>query len=296
MLSFLKLETVTRRAPLGIRFVDIVREVGISDSLVVQAWQKGTSGPKLTALASPLSGVYGFRTLPGLGDFEVGRRPASDWCGPAPDTSPPSDIRASGAIYGWVTADEYEAKANFIVTVEDRLGRFLPQSLSMCLPKEKLIEVPLFSSPARPVLPGLGIIRGELATPAGIPAGWGLVTAILGDRNYVTEADARGMFVIFVPYARFPVLQNGGFPQGNVLIDQLAWDVTIQVAYEPSKQLFIAGVAAPDSLSILQQGSATVYGQVGTPLVELQTKIYFGQELVVRTGDLSQLLIDPALP
>ena len=46
MLSFLKLETVTRRAPLGIRFVDIVREVGISDSLVVQAWQKGTKAKR----------------------------------------------------------------------------------------------------------------------------------------------------------------------------------------------------------------------------------------------------------
>jgi hypothetical protein len=296
MQRYFKLETIIRRAPLGIRFVDIVREVSISDSLVVQAWQKGTSGPKLTAIASPLSGVCGFRTLPGLGAFEAGRRPASDWCGSSPDTMPPSDLRASGAIYGWVNADENEAKANFVVTVEDLQGRFLPQVLLMCLPKEKLIEVPLFSSPARPVLPGLGVIRGQLATQAGAPAGWALVTAVLEGRNYVAVADARGMFVIFVPYARFPALQNGGYPQGNELIDQLSWDVTIQVAYQPSKQLFTPGVEPPDSLSILEQGSATVYGQVGQPLAELNTKIYFGQELVVRTGDLSQLLIDPAMP
>src|SRR5712691_4793341 len=120
MLRYFKLETVTRRAPLGIRFVDIVREVGVNDSLVVQTWQKGTVGPKQTALASPLSGVYGFRTLPGLGRFEVGERPASDWCGSAPDTLSPDDLRVSGAVYSWVNADENAAKANFIVSVEDR--------------------------------------------------------------------------------------------------------------------------------------------------------------------------------
>jgi hypothetical protein len=83
MQRFLQLETVIRRAPLGMRFVDIIRDVTVSDSLLVQAWQYGTTGLKQIALTSPVSGVYGFRSLPGLARYEVGERPASDWCGPS---------------------------------------------------------------------------------------------------------------------------------------------------------------------------------------------------------------------
>ena len=67
MQRFFQLERVIRRAPLGMRFVDIIRDVTVSDSLLVQAWQKSTSGPKQTALVSPISGVHGFRSQCGHG-------------------------------------------------------------------------------------------------------------------------------------------------------------------------------------------------------------------------------------
>jgi hypothetical protein len=301
MQHFFKLEAVTRRAPLGLRFLDMVRAVSVNDALVVTAWQLGTSGPKWTAIPSPLSGVYGFRALPGLERFEVGERPASDWCGSPPDASPPDDLTSSGVLRDWLSADENVPKANFIVTVEDRMNRYQPQLLLMCLPKERLIEVPLFSSPARQPPAGLGVVHGELITHPGSqptkPASWALVTAILDGHSYVAVADARGMFVLFVPYASaLPPLVDGQFPHGSSAIDQLTWSITIQVSFQPSKQRFVPGVEPPDILSIMEQGSAHVSAQVGELLPELTTVIRFGKDLVVATEGQSELFIDPTLP
>ena len=301
MQRFFQLETVIRRAPLGMRFVDIIRDVTVSDALLVQAWQKGVTGSKQTAIASPLSGVYGFRSLPGLARYEVGERPASYWCGPSSDAPQPDDWASSGTLYGWVNAAEGAAKANFVVTVRDLQGRFLPGMLFLCLPRESLLEVPLFSSPARSSLAGFGVIRGQLvwhdSEHVEKPAGWARVTAILGDRMYEAVADARGMFVIFVPYARFPALQNGGFPQGGEYIAQLVWDVTIQVSYQPTQLIFVPGVEQPDMRSIIEQGRANVYQQADQSSSELNTKLPFGRDLVITTeGQKSLLFVDPALP
>ncbi len=301
MRHFLQLETVIRRAPLGMRFVDIIRDETVSDALLVQVWHYGTTGPKQIALTSPISGVYGFRSLPGLVRYEVGERPASAWCGPSSGLMPPDDWASSGALYGWVSADGSPVTANFVVTVEDLQGRYLPEMLLLCLPREKLLEVPLFSSPARPPLAGLGVIRGQLVrhdgAQAGNPAGWARVTAVLGERTYEALADARGIFVLFVPYARFPALQNGGAPRGSEPIERLVWDVTIRVLYQPSKHIFVSGVEQPEIRSLIEQGQANVYQQMDQSLPELETQLPFGRDLLVTTeGQKSLLFVDPALP
>src|SRR5581483_10449291 len=92
MQRFFQLEKVIGRAPLGIRFLDLVRGVSVNDGLVVMAWSPGSTAAtasRLTAIRSPLSGIYGFHTLPGLRRFEVGEAPASLWCGSPPAGSPP---------------------------------------------------------------------------------------------------------------------------------------------------------------------------------------------------------------
>ena len=310
MQRFFQLETVIRRAPLGMRFVDIIRDVTVNDALLVQAWQKGTIGPKQTALASPLSGVYGFRSLPGLARYEVGERPASYWCGSTIDVPPPDDWASSGMLSSWVNAAEGAARANFIVTVRDLQERFLPGMLFLCLPRESLLEVPLISSPARPPLAGFGVIRGQLvwldSEHSEKPAGWARVTVILSDHTYEAIADARGMFVVFVPYARFPELQNGGAGPGSEYLDRLTWDVTIQISYQPSQLMFVPQVelpnkelfcGPPDMRSIIEQGRAKVYQKAGQTSDELGVQLPFGRDLVVTTeGQRSLLLIDPALP
>jgi hypothetical protein len=302
MQRFFKLETVIRRAPLGMRFLDLVRGVSVTDGLVVSAWQIGTSGPRQVAFTSPMSGVYGFRTLPGFRPFEVGERPASDWCASPPDVGEPTadELTSLDALQGLLRAEESPpAGANFIVFVEDGQGRFLPQVMLMCLPKERLVEVPLLSSPARLAPAGLGVVHGELAVQGSQPlkpASWALVAASLDSHTYVGVADARGMFILFVPYASALPPLEGSPPHGSGNIDLLTWPLTISVFYQPSRQQFVPDLEPPDTLSILEQGRATVYDRVGVPGSNLVRSIRFGADLVVATVGQSQLLVDPAPP
>jgi hypothetical protein len=316
MQRFVLLEKVTRRAPLGLRFLDLTREVPVTDGLVVTAWQLGTSSPQYTALRSPLSGIYGFSSLPGLKNYEVGERPASYWCPPSsPPGSPPleptpQELTSLNSLQALLSSNENTARGNFAVYVSDQMERFLPQLLLMCLPKEYLVEVPLFSSPARPAPVGYGAVRGEVVVqgtllspppppppPPPQPASWALVTVSPDDgvTTYVAVADARGMFTLYIPYASaLPPLQ-GSPPHGSGTIDQLTWQLTIQVFYQRSTQVFIAGIDPPDTLSILEQERANVYDQDNVPGSSLLRSISFGGDVVVATSGHSQLLVDPAL-
>lgn len=296
--QFVTLETIIRRAPVALRFLDLVRGVTVSDGLTVTAQQVGASYPVLMALTSPLSGVYGFRNLPGLRPFEVGDRPASDWCGP---TSPPGEPSAEelldvNALRSLIRGDEGAPPPNFLIYMEDRLERFVPQLLMVCLPKEQLIEVPLFSAPARPVPPGLGVVRGELwDRGTNAPASWAMVTASPdGSSTYVTVADARGMFTLFIPYASALPPLVGSPPHGGGAIDQLTWNLTVQVFYQPSLQRKVPGFDPPDTRSILEQGLAQVYDTLSTHAASLARSIRLGQDLIIKTDSSSRILVDAA--
>lgn len=276
MILVQQFETVLRKAPLGLRFLDLARAAYVTDGLEVTAWPLAGERPCQLAVRSRLSGIYGFRSLPGLRPYEVGERPAGDWC--------------SG-----------DAAPNFVVFVEDRLGRFLPQALRMCLPKEHLVEVPLFSAPARSPLPGLAVVRGELRNRLSQqPAGWAMVTASIDEgATYVAVADARGVFTLFIPYAgALPPLQ-GSPPHGSGGLAQLTWPLVIQVFYRPSQQSMVAGLNLPDMRSILNQDRAEVYDTLNVHGPTLTRTIRFGQDLTVMTDGLapphqSRLLVDPA--
>lgn len=299
-MRFAKLETVLRRAPLGMRFLDLVRGVTVTDGLAVNVWHIGTLGPKQRASVSPLSGVYGFRMLPGLRRFEVGERPATDWCASPPDLGEPTadELTSLGTLQGFFQAeDSPPAGANFIVSLEDLLGRFLPQMLLMCLPKEHLLEVPLFSAPNRLAPAGLAVVRGQLAlahTTPPQPASWAMVTASLDGHSYVGIADARGMFVLFIPYASALPPLTGSPPHGSGNIDQLTWSLTLAVFYQPTRQRFVPQLALPDTLSLLEQGQAQVYDQLEAASSSLVRFLHFGGDLVITTVGQSQLLLDPA--
>lgn len=296
--QFVPLETTLRRAPLGLRFVDLARSVDVTDGLAVRAWRLGTDWPVFEALRSPLSGVYGFRSLPGLRAFEVGEAEADAWC--PPGSSPPSS--PPGGEFGEL-ADTLDGgrPPNFVVTVEDALGRFLPQVLLMCLPKERLVEAPLFSAPARPAPSGMAVIRGQAwDRAADLPAQWALITAQAGDLGpYAGLADERGVFTLFMPYASPLPPLIGSPPYGSVAIDEMSWPVTIEVLYEPGLQRFAGRLTIPDMKSIIYQRPAQVYARPGQHDGSLVRSLRFNQELLVATDDLlppnqSRLLVDPA--
>jgi hypothetical protein len=112
------LETLIRRAPLGIRFVDLARGGTVSDDLAVAAWPLAAPALQQSAVCSPLSGIYGFRTLPGLRGYEVGEQPADDWCASPPAAPPGIDPGDLAALRDLVDAAG-STTANFAVAIED---------------------------------------------------------------------------------------------------------------------------------------------------------------------------------
>jgi hypothetical protein len=292
-------ERVIRRAPLGLRFLDLARGTPVTHALSVTARPVGATRPVVLAERSPLSGIFGFRALPGLRAYEVGERPATDWCGSPPDVGPtPLDALAEpDTLRELVGAGAPVSPVNFAVRVVDRLGRFLGLSLALCLPRERLLEAPLFSAPSRPVLPGQGVVRGQIVRRAGGgPASWAFVTAGTEDGTYAAVADARGMFVLFVPYASALPPLLGSPPHGTGPIDQLTWPLIVQVFYEPAVQRPVPGLGAedpPDIRSIFEQRLAIVFDTVVASGPSVVRPIRLGEELVVATEGDARLLVDP---
>jgi hypothetical protein len=291
------LETLVRRAPLGLRCLDLARGTPVVDGLAVSARPLGGQGPPLTALRSPVSGVYGFRTLPGLRRYERDERPATDWCASPPDVGEPTaeELADLGTLQALVDADAGGPSANFAITIEDALGRFLPQAFLLCVPKEHLIEVPLFSAPARGGVSGMAAVRGEVwEWSRQQPAAWAVVTASPAPAaTYVAIADARGMFALFVPYASALPPLVGSPPHGSVAVDQLAWPLTVQVLYQPASQHTVPGLEPPDSRSILEQPGAVVYDALGLGGAAIVRQLRLGEDLVVTTAGQARLLVDP---
>ncbi len=313
MLRVVPLESILLRAPLGVRFIDLSRGVPVTDGLVVTArpleivvGEVVSVGRPMLALRSPVSGIYGFRTLPGLEPYVRGEREASAWCGggsPFEGFEPtPEELLELGTLRRLVGAEALTPAANFVVRVEDQAGRFLPQVLLLCLPREQLLEVPLFSSPARPVPSGLAAVRGQVAErdpsgQAGAAAGWALVTASTDGVTYAALADARGMFALFLPYAATLPPLAGSPPHGALPFDQLTWPISVQVFYEPAHQRRVPGLDPrdpPDVRSILEQRSARVYDTPTQPGSSVVRPLRLGRELVVATDQRSELLIDAA--
>ncbi len=274
-MSFVSLEKVIRRAPLGVRFIDMVRNVPVEDGLRVTVWPLGQPMLAQRAERSPVSGTYGVRTLPGMRAYESGDAPATEWC---------AGVDESG-------------EANFALHIEDTWGRFLPQARRLCLPKETLLQLELVSSPSRPRVAGFILVVGEVwDQEIDGPAGWALVGT--SDEQYVTIADNRGMFALYVPLPAPPANGIGASSLGD-----LTWDLSFRVRYHPDHQVTITGAAAPDTASIVEQPFATLYNTfVEGDATATQTtssilrQFKLGGDLVLRTeGEgITRLLLQPA--
>ena len=142
------LEVITYRGALAYHFTDSVTGQTIADDLSVRAWRHEAADLRpvhrfTNAQRSQQSGIYGFRTLPGLEGYQIG------------------DTVAPGSL-------------DYIVQIEDRKGRFLPQThrLSLPLATPQVQEIALFSALNRPIPTGYAAVYGELlrtTVPAGVP-------------------------------------------------------------------------------------------------------------------------------
>jgi len=267
--NFTLLEAVVKRAPLGLRFHDLAYSVNVTDGLNVTARPYDKPKPMLTAAHSPVSGVYGFYTLPGMRAYEDNQKPVTDWCVAG---SPP----------------------NWVISVEDTQERFLPQVMPMCLPKEQLLVVQLYSTPSRPAMAGYATVRGELwDNTNNKPASWAVVSAANGlGGDFVGVADGRGMFVLFLPYPK---------PINGTPLNQQQWPLTFQILYQPSAQRWIGQPAPepttgetieqakqripPDSNVLFQQSAATIFDIAAASNASLTTALRYRTDLVLKTRD-----------
>ena len=273
----LSLEKNIRRAPLALRFIDLLLEKPIGDGLEVQAWplvnqQIPRYALPVTASRSLQSGIYGFNSLEGLRDYEMDRRPHTDFC---PDDTAPF---------------------NYVITVRDRLGRYQPVTLAYCLPKTQVVEVRLLPTVNRLMPDTFGVVRVELwDSPFNRPAADALVQVSLNANNYIGLADSRGMAAVFVEY---PPL-----PKSEVDADDhpipITWAVKLQVFYrppdpalpkDPGEYIQIPGQATEARLysSILQQMTVApaVLLKASPPedeATELDMNLQYRVDLIVKT-------------
>jgi hypothetical protein len=302
MKAFHQLESVFHLTPLGIRCLDISTGVPVSAGLRVTATSTGFLARPVTALPTR-SGGYALHNLPGLHELEYETDPTL--------TSPPLG-------------------KEFAIQVDDLEGRFLSWGVLLTLPRKEVLKAFMFSSPSRPKVAGLLVIRGALKDasrlgPDGspLPAGYTRIEArhlTNPPTIYVGLADARGQFALFLPFPN-PLQPPAGAlitspnTPGRKTLSELRWPVRLSFFYEPGQQKFIC--AGPDGRLEIVQGQSTPPGRLcvpelisllrdqsaalivrpvqGPPTSSLEVEIEFGKDTVVRTASSSQGDVDTSV-
>jgi len=290
MTSVAVLERVSIVCPLGVRFRDEATGTYVTDSLSVIVYP--ASQPELqTRGVTNSSSVFVFRNLPGLREIENGSGDAAFW-------------------------SEQTPRFDFVLEVRDRSGRYLPFRLPIQLPQRRILSIeltsplsspltiqtgreegslPLFSSPARSAIDGMGVLRAELRDAGTqMPAAWALIEAKAGEQRLVTgmaDREGRVMLPLFYPK---PVITLGSPGNTNTPLTQQAWAVAITVRYrrrEPAPEI-------PDLVDVLTQPAATAWEQTSPLNPWTQATLQFGRELRLATAsggvETATLLITPA--
>jgi hypothetical protein len=275
---------LSRFTPLGIQFWDAASDTPVSDGLTVTAQRTKGDYFSVPAKRTP-SGIYAFQGLPHLRAVEDPSQHGSA-------SSPPQ-------------AFEY------VVAIEDHLGRFLPMVFGVTLPlgyRGLFLSVPLsslpggagraylFSAPTRPVPPGMAAIRADLWDhEAAAPAAHAAVQVELAGMQWTAVASERGAFLLVVPYPTVARLQLGSPPgSGQPGFGAQTWPVTISVQCQPAKlrypltekrDITWPWMDTPSLKSILyEQGPALIwFSESQPPVAAWTTNLTFGQELVLRT-------------
>lgn len=280
------LERLTIFTPLGIRFWDAAWSTQVSEGLTVTARPQGTRQAVAYAFRTA-SGVYAFQGLPGLRAVEY----------------PPQDTDPFGSP---------PATRCFVVEVTDQERRFLPMVLSVELPYRgifptgtlgsplghRLPGVYLFSSPTRPAVPSLAVVRAQLVDAVTHqPAAHALMTVrASGQAVAYGLADERGGIAVLFPYPAFTAMVGGSPPGTPLATGGLQhWEVSIGVRYEPAVLTIPPGATLPDLRSTVSQAPGVIWATVASqPSSLLSAELIFGQELVLRTDETSVLLIGAA--
>ncbi len=280
--DFRILETLRTFTPLGLRFWDAATEAPVDSGLAVTAWRPDAPYPPVVAVRT-LSGVYALSGLPGLRPLE----------------QPPA--AGSAAVL----------PLDFVLTVEDRAGRFFPEVFGVTLPlpyrgiflSTSADSFPaagrayLFSAPTRPLPPTLAAVRAELLdVVTQQPAAYAAVEVEVAGAVHTGIADERGRVLVAFPYPVAERLRLGSPPgsgQGDVAAE--TWSATVRVWWSPERltrhPADLAGVPAPlrrlpglKTILTEQDPAAVIAVEGESPLSDWTGALGFGRELLVATG------------
>jgi hypothetical protein len=228
-----RLESVSRNAPLGLRFWDVATATSTVYGLNVQVFPR--QNPRARTIAHVnRSGVYVAHQLPlsfppSPRDFEFS------------DSDP--DVLWSAAV-----------SRAYRVEVNDPTGRFLPIAFDADLPARGLLmwlapflspprpvalpgepgspppllieRVPLFSAPSRPVPEPLAVVYAQIRElGTGRDAAWSLLTvAIDSSVRGIGLADAQGRIAVMFPYPEPPRMSLASPPEAR---NDFTWQLAL---------------------------------------------------------------------
>lgn len=273
------LESMTRVAPLGVRFWDAPTARPVVNGLVVWVYPEGQPDRRSRAWPNH-SGVFVALDLPGLRQTSFGAGDEAYW---------------SGVV-----------RRRFVIEVRDANRHFQPLTLSADLPARGIVTpecgsplsplmagdpvVPVFSTATRPVPSGSAVVRSDLWDLAhDRPASWAVLEAeydgqILG--RGVADQNGRVALIFAYPVPPdLPATPIDGSPLGPT---GQTWPIRLLVHYEPWPDPV---PEAPDLCVVLSQPSAS-FADFPTPTGELP--LILGQELVVASLSRLVLLVNPA--
>lgn len=282
------LQHLTLTSPFGVRFWDVAARDFVRSGLRVSVREVG-SDRKLTAFQNG-SGVWIVRGL-------RLKRPRAEFAG--------DDAFLESDDFRWGDGLEEFWKSwstpvtTLTVDVDDDHARFVPYHFDAVAPQRGFARrvcgegpvdaMPVYPAPARPVPPGMAVVRAQLAEPEWPSppgdrraASWAYVQVWIGGVIAGSSyADKHGRVAVLFPWPTPIDMSLHSPPAGsgaNALINQ-SWRVQLRAYYDglPQKE-------TPDLCTVLAQREVTLLeAQPDEALGERELK--YGRELVVRSGD-----------
>jgi hypothetical protein len=278
------LERPLTRTLLGMRFRDAVTGAQVRDGLGATA--RPLAGGRPSVAFRTRSDIYAFARLDGLGPVERGEVPLDFDGSPGP------------------------AQQRFVVTVDDRLGRYLPLTLLVDLPLRypglyleddpappggvPMDGVRLYRAPAFQPEPWIAAVRGELFDiDRQVPAAHARLRVRLDDGPARDGfADDAGRFLVMAPLP--PALADLGASPAVIpeAVSERRWSLSLAVDWDPGAWETPPGASVPDQLSLLQQAPASILTDTAGPGQDSwSAQVRFRVPLVARTLGQSRLLI-----
>jgi hypothetical protein len=295
-------------AQLGFRFWDPVKNAQVTNDLEVTASTVDGYRRTFKAFQTP-SGIYAFQGLPGLHDVEY----------PVKDTSGKEIIETELVIEVTDNQHRYLPMA-FLFKEKMPLAytgiyrnTIFEELYPTSPPESGLPLIYLFSAPTRHAGPGLAAVRCQLTDySTARPASHAVLEITVKGRKWFGMANDKGNAVVYFPFPSVDNYYFGASPPMSVSrsVSAQKWNLSIRVKYSPASLLKLpasgnkgnapesTGRTVPDIRSILSQQHAHIWlhdlESPGGPTTdfELNEELTYGQEVVLRTGTMSELLLE----